>query len=268
MNSALKDKVWLVFAVLGGLFTYWGLHQLVIIPRTSGEHWDWLSPTPELIEYIKFRFQNLGAFTLANGLFILSLSLTGLRQRERWAWAGLVVVPFYLLFLTGIFYWLFFLTVPLVLLAGWALWASRGELMPVVSNRRGIGWAIVFVVGLLLIYFAYDNFFVIPALDVRDPERGWDWLTTVPAHIDYIKLYFRVYGIHVFAFSVMTLLAVVLGLREGYRPAWKMLWIVPLLVLVHVYFWPWLTPILIGVALLAGIGLGLAYPKALGNQNG
>jgi MFS superfamily sulfate permease-like transporter len=66
----------------------------------------------------------------------------------------------------------------------------------------------------------------------------------------------------------MTLLAVVLGLREGYRTAWKMLWIVPLLVLVHVYFWPWLTPLLIGIAVLAGIGLGLAWPKALGNQNG
>lgn len=264
----MKDKAWLVFAVIGGLFIYWGLHQLFIIPGTSGEHWDWLSPTPELIEYIKFRFQNLGAFTLANGLFILGLSLTGLRQRERWAWTGLVVVPLYLLFLTGIFYWLSFLTIPLALLAGWALWVSRGELLSIVSNRRGAGWVIVFIVGLLLVYFAYDSFFVIPSLDARDPERGWYWLTTVPAHIDYIKLYFRLYGIHVFAFSVMTLLAVVLGLREGYRTAWKMLWIVPLLVLVHVYFWPWLTPLLIGVAVLAGIGLGLAQPKGLGNQNG
>jgi hypothetical protein len=103
----MKERAWLVFATLGGLFIYWGVHQLVIIPTTSGEHWDWLSPTPELIEYIKFRFQNLGAFTLANGLFILGISLTGLRQREEWAWAGLVVVPLYILFLTGIFNWFF-----------------------------------------------------------------------------------------------------------------------------------------------------------------
>lgn len=263
----MKAKIWLIFAVLGGLFTYWGLHQLFIIPTTSGEHWDWLSPTPELIEYIKFRFQNLGAITLANGLFILVLSLTGLRQREGWAWAGLVVVPLYLLFLTGIFYWLFFITIPLALLAGWALWVSFGNLMPVVSNHRGIGWVIIFVVGLLLVYFAYDNFFVIPALDVHDPERGWDWLTTVPAHIDYIKLYFRVYGIHVFAFSAMTLSITFFGLREGYRSAWRTLWLVPALVVLHTYFWPWLTLLLIGISLLAGTGLWWARPKTKETTN-
>jgi hypothetical protein len=243
------------------------LQQLVVIPGTSGEYWDWLSPTPELIDYIKWRFQNMGAFTLANGLFILGVSLTGLRQRERWAWAVLVIIPIYILFLTGIFHWLFFITIPLALLASWSLGSCYGELVPVVSKRRQAGWGIVFIVGLLLVYFAYDAFFIIPALDVRDPERGWDWLTTDPAHIQYIKLYFRVYGIHVFTFSMMTLLTVVFGLREGYPPAWKILWLVPLLIIVHVFIWPWLMPILIGVALLAGIGLGLSYPKALGDQN-
>ena len=264
----MKNKSWIVFSILSGIFIYWGFHQILIIPTFPADHWDWIVPTTELLEYIKFRFQNLGAFTLANGVFILGVSLTGLHKRERWAWVTLVVVPLYILLLTGIIYWLFFITLPLAMFAGWALWASRGELQPTVSNRRGLGWIIVFIVGMLVLYFAYDAFFVIPTLDVRDPERGWDWLTTAPTHIEYIKLYFRVYGIHVFAFATMTLITVFFGLREGYRSAWKMLCLVPLLVIIHVFFWPWLTPLLIGVALLAGIGLGLAYPKVLEAQNG
>jgi hypothetical protein len=264
----IKSNVWMVFALCGLLFVGWGLHQIFIIPTFTADHWEWLVTTTELLEYIKFRFQNLGAFTLANGVFILGVALTGLRQWERWAWVTLVILPLYILLLTGIFYWLFFFTIPLAVLAGWALWTSRGELQLTVSNRRGLGWIIVFIVGLLLLYFAYDNFFVIPALDVRDPDRGWDWLTIDPAHIDYIKLYFRVYGIHIAAFAGMTLLATLVGLRLHYRSAWQVLWLVPALILLHIFFWPWVAPILIGVALLAGLGLGLSYPKekAIGNE--
>ncbi|MBC8336568.1 MAG: hypothetical protein H8E29_15000 [Anaerolineales bacterium] len=257
----VKSNSWIVFALVGFLFVGWGFHQFFVIP-TYTDHWDWLVPTPDLLEYIKFRFQNLGAFTFANGVFVLGVALTGLRKGERWAWVVLTVIPVYILFLTAIFYWLSFLTIPLALLTSWALWVSRDGLQPVVSNRRRAGWVLVFIVGLLLLYFAYDNLFVIPALDVRDPERGWDWLTTNPEHIDYIKLYFRVYGIHILVFGAMALLSVWFGLREGYRSSWQVLWLVPLLIVLHVFFWPWTAPILIAVALLAAIGLWWARPNS------
>jgi hypothetical protein len=264
----VKSNTWIVFTFIGFLFIGWGLHQIFVIP-TYTDHWAWLSTgDPEIWDYIKHRFQNHGVWTAANGLFILLVAVTGLRNRERWAWWTLTYVPVHILLLTIHFYWLFFITIPLMLITAWALWASRSDLQPGLSNRRGIGWLILFGVGLLFLYFAYDAFFVIPALDVRDPNRGWAWLTTDPEIIDYIKFYFRIYGIRVFGFAVMALLATFYGLREGYRSAWKTLWLVPLLVLVHPFLWPWLTPILIGIALLAGVGLGLAYPIKNVSQNG
>ncbi len=263
-----KSNFWIVFALIGFLFIGWGLHQIFVIP-TYTDHWAWLSTgDPEIWDYIKGRFQNHGVWTAANGLFILIVALTGLRNQERWAWLTLAYVPVHILLLTIHFYWLFFITIPLMLITVWALWASRPHLSPSLSNRRCMGWLIVFVIGLLFLYFAYDNVFVIPALDVRDPNRGWDWLTTDHEIIDYIKFYFRIYGIRVFGFAVMTLLTTFYGLREGYRSAWNVLWLMPILLLIHILLWPWLTPLLLGFALFSGLGIWLAYPKAMAIENG
>ena len=260
----MKEKSWLVFAFIGFLFTGWGLHQIFIIP-TYDDHWAWLSTgNTEIWDYIKFRFQNHGVWTAANGLFMMLVALTGFRNREQWAWWTLAYVPVHIILLTTQFYWLFFITIPLVLIAVWALWVNRSRLRPGTSNRRGVGWMILFAFGLLFLYFAYDNFFVVPALDVHDPDRGWAWLTTDPEIIAYIKLYFRVFGIRVFGFAMLTLWTTVYGLREGYRSGWIPLLLVPLLVAIHLLLWPWpwFIPILISLALLAGLGLWLAYPKA------
>jgi hypothetical protein len=97
----LKTQAWIKFAVFSAIFTYWGIHQIFIIP-TLQNHWDWLAPIPELIEYIHFRFRQLGAITLANGVFTFGVSLTGFRKQEQWAWGALAVVPVYILLLTAI----------------------------------------------------------------------------------------------------------------------------------------------------------------------
>ena len=257
----VKSNAWLVFAFLGFLFIGWGLHQIFVIP-TYDDHWAWLATgDSEIWDYIKFRFQNHGLWTAANGIFILLVALTGLRNREYWAWWTLAYVPVHIILLTTLFYWLFFITIPLVFLATWSLWASRSQLRSGISNHRGFGWVILFAIGLLLLYFAYDNFFIIPALDVHDPDRGWDWLTTDPEIIDYIKFYFRVYGIRVFGFGMLTILTTVTGLRNGYRSAWIVLWTVPVLVIIHFFIWSWTAPILAGVLIIAGLGLWLSYPK-------
>jgi hypothetical protein len=43
--------------------------------------------------------------------------------------------------------------------------------------------------------------------------------------------------------------------------------IVPVLVAVHIFFWPWLAPFLIGMVLLTCLGLWLAYPKIMAAEN-
>jgi hypothetical protein len=47
------------------------------------------------------------------------------------------------------------------------------------------------------------------------------------------------------------------------------LWLIPLLLLVHLLLWPWPSyiPILIVLALLAGLGLWWAYPKVDGVES-
>ena len=52
-------------------------------------------------------------------------------------------------------------------------------------------WEFLFVIGLALLFYAYDNIFVIPALSPDDPARGWEWLTRDPEVISYIKWWFR-----------------------------------------------------------------------------
>ena len=63
-------------------------------------------------------------------------------------------------------------------------------------------WVLLFLVGLGIAYFAYDNLVVIPALDPADPDRGWAWLTTDPKVIEYIKFLFRNFGYWVLAVAV------------------------------------------------------------------
>ncbi|MDX1616490.1 MAG: hypothetical protein R3300_19425 [Candidatus Promineifilaceae bacterium] len=259
----LKNSVWIVFSLVGLSFIYWGIHQLFIIPGFDPEHWAWLTTDPEIIGYIKFWFRIQGLWTVANGLFITVVASTGFRWGERWAGWTLAYVPVHILLLTTQMYWLFIFTIPIALLLAWTLWISRGHLQLPQMNRRGYGWIGLFAIGLSLLFYAYDNFFAIPALDVHDPDRGWAWLTTVPEVIDYIKFYFRIFGVRVLAFAMMVLVTVVAGLRRGYRRAWRALLIVPILAAVHIIFWPWLVPLLIGLLLFVCLSLWLAHPRTM-----
>jgi hypothetical protein len=265
--AKLENKDWIVFAGIGVLLTYWGIHQLFIIPAFGPDHWAWLTSDLETIDYFKFWFRIQGVWTASNGIFITLIASTGFKSGERWAWWILVYVPIHVLLLTTQMYWLFIFTIPIALLLAWTLWISRSHLQPTQINRRGYGWIGLFAIGLGLLFYAYDNFIVIPALDIRDPDRGWAWLTTVPEVIDYIKFYFRIFGVRVFAFGMIILLTAVKGLRDGYHRAWRALLIVPVLVAVHIFFWPWLAPFLIGMVLLTCLGLWLAYPKIMAAEN-
>ena len=81
-------------------------------------------------------------------------------------------------------------------------------------------WVLLFLVGLGIAYFAYDNLVVIPALDPADPDRGWAWLTTDPEVIDYIKFSFRNFGYWILAVAVFVTVISATGFRQGERWAW------------------------------------------------
>ncbi|MCB0168759.1 MAG: hypothetical protein KDI79_31315 [Anaerolineae bacterium] len=127
--------------------------------------------------------------------------------------------------------------------------------MRIVSRQA---WVLLFLVGLGIAYFAYDNIVVIPALDPADPDRGWAWLTTDPAVIDYIKDWFRTFGYWVLAIAVLVIVISTTGFRQGQRWAWYSLLYLPVHLGIHMVIWPWAIPIL--AVLMAMTLAGLLLP--------
>ena len=116
-------------------------------------------------------------------------------------------------------------------------------------------WVLIFLVGLAMAAFAYDNVIVIPGLDPADPERGWAWLTRDPDVIDYIKFWFRIFGLWVLAVAVFVMTIAATGFRRGERWAWYSLLYLPVHVVLHIFIWPWTTPILLVLMLMILAGL-------------
>jgi hypothetical protein len=125
------------------------------------------------------------------------------------------------------------------------------------SSITRYSWVLLFAIGLVLLYYAYDNIVVIPAIDPADPERGWDWLTADPQVIEYIKFWFRIYGIWVLAVAVFVLVISATGYRLGQRWAWFSLLYLPVHIAIHMFIWPWTIPILAVLLVLTLLGLFL-----------
>ena len=119
-------------------------------------------------------------------------------------------------------------------------------------------WVFLFAIGLALLFYAYDNIFVIPALSPDDPARGWEWLTRDPEVISYIKWWFRTLGFWVLAVAIHVLVVSATGYRAGQKWAFYSLLYLPVLVIIHMIMWPWFSPFL-GVLLLMLIA-GLILP--------
>ncbi len=119
-------------------------------------------------------------------------------------------------------------------------------------------WVLLFIVGLAFAYYAYDNIVTIPALDPADPDRGWAWLTADPQVIEYIKFWFRNFGIWVLALAVFVLVISATGYRRGERWAWYSLLYLPVHIIIHMFIWPWTIPFL-GILMIVTL-LGLLLP--------
>lgn len=116
-------------------------------------------------------------------------------------------------------------------------------------------WVLLFLVGLSISYYSYDNMVVIPALDPADPDRGWVWLTTDKEVIDYIKFWFRTFGFWVLAVAVFVIVISITGFRQGQRWAWYSLLYLPVHIGIHMVIWPWTIPILSVLMMMTLIGL-------------
>ncbi len=119
-------------------------------------------------------------------------------------------------------------------------------------------WMLLFIVGLGFLYYAYVNIVLIPALDPADPDRGWAWLTSDPQVIEYIKFWFRNFGIWVLAVAVFVLVISATGYRRGERWAWYSLLYLPVHIIIHMFIWPWTIPFL-GILMIVTL-LGLLLP--------
>ncbi len=122
-------------------------------------------------------------------------------------------------------------------------------------------WLLLFIVGLGLAFYAYDNLVIIPALDPGDPDRGWAWLTSDPDVIEYIKWWFRTLGFWVLAVAVFVMVISSTGYRKGQKWAWYSLLYLPVHILIHILLWPWLAPMLLGVLLIVLAGLVLPFRR-------
>ena len=120
-------------------------------------------------------------------------------------------------------------------------------------------WIFLFAVGLALLFFAYDNIIVIPALSLNDPDRGWEWLTRDPEVIDYIKFWFRIFGFWVLALAVQVLVISATGYRKGQKWAFYSMLYLPVHVVIHMFIWPWTIPILAIILLMIIAGLVLPF---------
>lgn len=120
-------------------------------------------------------------------------------------------------------------------------------------------WIFLFAVGFALLFFAYDNIIVIPALSPNDPDRGWEWLTRDPEVIDYIKFWFRIFGFWVLAMAVQVLVISATGYRKGQKWAYYSMLYLPVHVVIHMFIWPWAVPILAIILLMIIAGLVLPF---------
>jgi hypothetical protein len=120
-------------------------------------------------------------------------------------------------------------------------------------------WLLLFIVGLGLAFYAYDNLVTIPALDPADPDRGWAWLSTDPVVIEYIKMWFRTLGFWVLAVAFLVMVISSTGYRKGQKWAWYSLLYLPVHISIHILLWPWLAPLLLIVLVIVLAGLVLPF---------
>jgi hypothetical protein len=124
----VKSLFWVVFLLIGLIILVSSLQNIIFLPLVTPEgRLDWLTSDPEVLDYVAMHFRILGVWQLALGLLVLAIAVTGLRQRQLWAWTVMWIVPVLLLGVTLVMPWLVPFTPALLILAAGTLLLSRSE---------------------------------------------------------------------------------------------------------------------------------------------
>ncbi len=83
----------------------------------DGKTLNWLTSDPEILHFIRWGFTFYGLPGVGFAIFIMAASVTSYRGGERWAWYAFLYLPVYLLGLLAIAYWLWPITVPLLIMS-------------------------------------------------------------------------------------------------------------------------------------------------------
>lgn len=127
------------------------------------------------------------------------------------------------------------------------------------NKLREYSWVLMFLVGLFVLYFAFDNIVTIPNLNPADPDRGWAWLSTNPEIIEYIKFIFRFLGLWILYSGIITCVIAVTGYRKSEKWAWFSFLYLPIHFVLIIALTPWTAFIIIPVILITLLGLALPY---------
>ncbi len=123
MNQSGKkpyDKyAWVLFLPSGILLLAFPLISLLqsyfFDPELKGLNW--LTSDPAILGFIRWNFTFQSLFSTGFGVFIMATSLTGYRRHERWAWYAFLYLPLFLLGVQVLAYWLFLITIPLLIMS-------------------------------------------------------------------------------------------------------------------------------------------------------
>jgi hypothetical protein len=115
MNNTVNEKfyekyAWIVFLIIGILFLVSGIpHSLgfntdpTLVQTISGKTIDELKTSlPPLFNLYNFYFRGGGLSDLGFAFFLIVISVTAYRQRQKWAWYAFCFVPAYFLSWIGL----------------------------------------------------------------------------------------------------------------------------------------------------------------------
>ena len=117
-GKAREKYAWLLLfpsGLLPLLFAGSLLQSYIFDP--DGKTLNWLTSDPEILHFIGWVFTVGSLMGVGFAIFIMAASVTSYRRGERWAWYAFLYLPVYLLGLLAIAYWLWPITVPLLIMS-------------------------------------------------------------------------------------------------------------------------------------------------------
>ncbi len=120
---SVRSYTWLIFAGFGLIFIAYGIYAFTL-QYVQPEHWQWLTPSGLIADYMGGVFRILGMLSIGFGFLTVAISYGSFRRGDKWAWYAFIFYP--ILFLVAIpVTWLGLGCLPFLLISMGALWIVR-----------------------------------------------------------------------------------------------------------------------------------------------